>query len=413
MSLADPMTPTAAVPTAAPADAELDERFAPILARIAEGAVAREQQRRLPYEEVRLLREAGFTRLRVPVAYGGLGASLPQLFRLLIELGRADSNLPQLLRGHFAVVEGRLGHPDPVARDRWLRLLGEGAIVGNASSEQDNASFRSVATALTPDGDGYRLCGEKYYSTGTLFADWISTTARLESDGLAKVLLPADAPGVTRVDDWDGFGQRLTGSGTTRYDDVRIRAEWVEPLPADGPAPSTTAAFFQLVHLATLAGIGRAALADTVAFVRQRSRSLWNPSSPRPAEDPLVQEVVGGIAGASYAADAITMAAVESVAQVRRLELDGVATPADYDRADAAVFGAQGRVVELVLGVTSRMFEVGGSSAVREPLRLDRHWRNARTVASHNPVVYRDRGVGELLLTGAGPRTAARTGGER
>lgn len=398
---------------AVPADEELEERFAPVLATIAEGATAREQERRLPYEEVRLLREAGFTRLRVPVEYGGLGASLPQFFRQLIELGRADSNLPQLLRGHFAIVEGRLGHPEPEVRDRWLRLLGEGAIVGNASSEQTNASFRSVTTTLTPSGDGYVLRGEKYYSTGTLFADWISTSARLGDDRLARILLPADAPGVSRVDDWDGFGQRMTGSGTTRYDDVPVRAEWVEPMPVDGPPPSTMTAFFQLVHLATLAGIGRAVLDDTLAFVGQRTRSLWNPGAPIPAQDPLVQEVVGGIAGASYAADAVTLAAVEAVARVRRLELEGAATPSDYDRADAVVFASQGRVIELVLGLTTRMFEVGGSSAVREGLRLDRHWRNARTLASHNPVIYRDRGVGEFLLTGTSPRAAARSGGER
>lgn len=64
----------------------LAQRFRPIFARIAEGAVARERERTLPYEPIRWLKEAGFGAVRIPVAFGGAGASLPQLFQLLIEL---------------------------------------------------------------------------------------------------------------------------------------------------------------------------------------------------------------------------------------------------------------------------------------------------------------------------------------
>lgn len=70
--------------------ADLHQRFADVFARIADTAVAREQQRELAHDAVAWLREAGFGALRVPQALGGLGASLPQLFRLLIELGEAD-----------------------------------------------------------------------------------------------------------------------------------------------------------------------------------------------------------------------------------------------------------------------------------------------------------------------------------
>ena len=114
-------------------------RFAAVFARIAEGAVERESDRALPWEPVEWLREAGIGRVRVPVEYGGLGATLPQFAEILIELGRADSNLPQLLRGHFGFVEGRLAHPEPEARERWLRRLAAGVIVGNAQSERGAA----------------------------------------------------------------------------------------------------------------------------------------------------------------------------------------------------------------------------------------------------------------------------------
>jgi alkylation response protein AidB-like acyl-CoA dehydrogenase len=59
------------------------------------------------------------------------------------------------------------------------------------------------------------------------------------------------------------------------------------------------------------------------------------------------------------------------------------------------------------------MFEVGGASAVTERFRLDRHWRNARTLASHNPVIYRDRIVGDHVLNGTSPSSAYTRGWER
>jgi hypothetical protein len=86
----------------------LAARFRPIFQRIAEGSVEREHTRALPYEPIQWLKQAGFGAVRVPVEYGGGGASLPQLFELLIELAAADSNVPQALRGPFAFAEDRL-----------------------------------------------------------------------------------------------------------------------------------------------------------------------------------------------------------------------------------------------------------------------------------------------------------------
>jgi alkylation response protein AidB-like acyl-CoA dehydrogenase len=387
---------------------ELAERFEPVFARIAKGALEREAERRLPFDEVGWLREAGFTRIRVPRTHGGLGASLPQFFRLLIALAAADSNLPQLLRGHFGFVESRLVHPDERVRERWLRRVADGAIVGNAQSELGNRSFWRNATTVTPGDEGpdWRLNGRKFYSTGSLFADWIHTSGGLDAERSADVLVPVTAPGVARLDDWDGFGQRLTGSGTTVFENVEIPAEDVETYPRGRFPKSSLAAFFQSVHLATLSGIGRAAVADAVAFTRQRRRSLWNPVHVEPAADPLVQQVVGRVTGAAFAAEATTLAAVDTLEDVYRAQLADEVTDELFDRADVAVYGAQGQVIRIVLGLVTEIFEVGGASAVTERFRLDRHWRNARTVSSHNPVIYRDRIVGDHVLSGTSPSEA-------
>ena len=82
----------------------LANRFRPIFREIGAGSVEREQARALPHEAIAWLQKAGFGAVRVPTEYGGAGASITQLFQLLIELAEADSNIPQALRAHFAFV---------------------------------------------------------------------------------------------------------------------------------------------------------------------------------------------------------------------------------------------------------------------------------------------------------------------
>jgi alkylation response protein AidB-like acyl-CoA dehydrogenase len=60
-------------------------------------------------------------------------------------------------------------------------------------------------------------------------------------------------------------------------------------------------------------------------------------------------------------------------------------------------------VVDLVLNAATRLFDVGGASALQEHRGLDRHWRNARTLASHNPAIYKQRHVGDHAINGTRP----------
>ena len=66
-------------------------------------------------------------------------------------------------------------------------------------------------------------------------------------------------------------------------------------------------------------------------------------------------------------------------------------------------FQAQQVTLPQVLEAATLLFEVGGASAVSEARGLDRHWRKARLLASHNPAIQRERMIGDYLLNGALP----------
>ncbi|CAH0145936.1 acyl-CoA dehydrogenase family protein [Microbacterium sp. Bi121] len=393
----------------APTTAELLATFRPVFERIAEGAAERDRTRRRPHEQVDLLKQARFGALRLPREEGGFGATIEQEHALLIELGAADSNLPQIWRNHFAFVEDMLFDDERGRNEQWRAEIATGALFGGAWSEAGGRSFFDMRTALTRTAEGAVLSGQKFYSTGSLFADWISVLATGPDTGdMSLVLIEADAAGVTLVDDWDGIGQRLTGSGTTTFDEVVVPGGRWYPFAQRARYQE---AVYQLNHLATLAGICRAAQRDLTDAVRSRLRNYPQGLAAAPREDGQIQEVVGRVSALASSAEA-------SVRWAARVLDDVVAVLAvdpasdDPDVVDAlraatiAVYEAQLTVTDAALQASTLLFDALSSSALAEDRALDRHWRNARTVASHNPRVYKARLVGDWHLNGADPSAA-------
>ena len=380
-----------------PSQEQLLARYRPVFVRIAEGAVERERSRTLPFEQVGWLRETGFTAVSVPREYGGQGADLVQLFGLLVDLAEADSNLPQLLRSHFSFIEQAQTTFPPSIAQPLLERAAVGTIFGNASHERGPATVGQFATVGVQDDDGdWTLNGTKYYSTGSLFADEVFVPARV-GDGVRMFVVPATAPGVTLRDDWDGFGQRLTGSGTTVFEDVRLPDDAVLELASSERTHIT--AFAQVLLLAVLAGIARAAVRDAAEFVRTRTRSFSHASAATAAADPLVQGVVGRASAVAYAAESTVLAAVGQL-QMAHDAVVARAARADerIEQAEFAAVRAQLPVIDHVLEVTTLIFEVGGASATSVTRQWDRHWRNARTVACHNPAIYQARLIGDHVI---------------
>ncbi len=78
--------------------------------------------------------------------------------------------------------------------------------------------------------------------------------------------------------------------------------------------------------------------------------------------------------------------------------------------AELEIWQAQAVVIELVLDATGSVFDALGASATLRGNGLDRYWRNARTIASHNPRVYRERIVGDFAVNGTLPQGQWRIG---
>ncbi len=379
-------------------------RLAALLEAIAAGAAERERERVLPYEQIRLIKDSRLGALRVPREYGGAGGSLRDLFRIVVALGAADSNVAHILRQHFAFVEQSLRSTNHEQRERWLREAAAGTIFGGAATELGNAKVgaEAVSTQLTRGAGGeLRISGTKYYSTGSLYSDWLMLTASDEQGEIAAVIVPADREGVTLEDDWDGLGQRLTGTGTTRLDNVLVEADEVLELRMREDGSYQRCGVLQLFITAVIAGVVRNAAEDAAALVRSRAgRPFAHAPAERPADDPLLQEAVGEIASAAYAAEAAVLIAAEAQDAEAGSVLDGLPDEELAHRASLEAAKAKVVVDEIAFRATTRIFDVGGASATRTGKNLDRHWRNARTLSTHNPLLYKAQAIGDLEING-------------
>ena len=387
---------------------KLAEPFRPLFRKIQSTAATRDLERRLPFDEISALRAAAFTAIRVPAEFGGAGATLPELFNLLIELSEADSNVTNAVRAHFGFTEDVLNSSDPKRRALWLGRIGEKTLFGNGHTEVDS-KLQAFSTTVSSKNGGLVLNGRKYYTTGTLFADWINIAAHHENGEQVGVVISRHAQGVEVLDDWDGFGQALTASGTAIFTDAPVDRDQIVPVTERFKYSNP---FYQLVHLATLAGIGRAAAGDVSRLVKERTRVFSHGNADRVSADPQILQIVGRVRSNAYAAGAIVLKVAEALQRAHEAHLTG-----DEERRVAAITIAEIEldqavtvVSDLILEATTILFDALGASSTARNLALDRYWRNARTIATHNPRVYRDRVVGDFAVNGTPPPGQYRVG---
>jgi alkylation response protein AidB-like acyl-CoA dehydrogenase len=377
---------------------ELDD----LLAQIAKGESERERERILPFDAIDLIRRARLGALRLPTSAGGAGSTIRELFEVVIRLGEADANVAHILRNHFSVVERLVRHPRDEQGRRWQQAVAGGAVIGLATTELDTPQVGNIVpnTTVTPDGDDYLLNGTKYYSTGTLYSDYVLVRAADPSGRPGATIIPVKREGIELIDDWDGLGQRLTATGTTHFRNVRVRSqEIVFDAPDVGYGVPYSNTFAQLFLTAIVAGIARAALRDAIALVRSRKRTFYYAPSEVPTDDPVLQQTIGQIASGAFVAETVVLAAAEAL-DIATDAFDSGAKNVTEAAHEAALVSAKAKIVadDFAIRAGSLLFDVGGASATKKATNFDRHWRNARTLSSHNPTTFKARSIGQHLI---------------
>ncbi|UGQ11966.1 SfnB family sulfur acquisition oxidoreductase [Yinghuangia sp. ASG 101] len=366
-------------------------------------AADRDRERRLPGPEIDRLSDAGFFGLTVPSALGGPDvrvSTLTEAFRLL---ARADPNIGQIPHSHFVFLEALRLQGTQRQRAYFFAEALAGRRIANAQSERTSRTITEDTTTLTRKDDGTAvLDGRKFYATGSLFAHWLAVRATVPGSATptprkAVAFVRADAPGVTIIDDWDGIGQRTTGSGTVVLDGVAVAADHVVPYTEIFEQPTAYGSFAQVLHAALDAGIARAALEEAVRQARE-ARPWFESGADRAVDDLLLAQQAGEAEVTVRAAEALLR---EAAAEVDRARDEP--TAASTERASVATAVAKVACARAAVDAATVLFELGGTRCAVAPPNLSRFWRDARTHTLHDPTRWKIQHIGRWLLDDVPP----------
>lgn len=361
-------------------------------------SVVRDRERRLPHDELELFSHTGLWGITVPKAYGGAGVSTVTLAKIIALISAADSSLGQIPQNHFYALEVLRVNGSASQKQRLYAHVLAGQRFGNALAEIGTKSAHERTTHLAKAEHGFRITGRKFYATGALYAQRIPTSV-VDDDGIQHLaFVPRDSDGLTVIDDWSGFGQRTTGSGSVVFDNVWVEAEDVIPFQSAFERPTSVGPLAQILHAAIDTGIARAAFEDALHFVRTKTRPWIDATTDIASEDPLTLKSFGQLSVRLHAAEALLERAGEFLDSAQ-------ANPNASTVAAASIAVAEARAIstEISLAAGSTLFELAGSQATLAEHGLDRHWRNARVHTLHDPVRWKYHAVGNYYLNDENP----------
>ena len=263
--------------------------------------------------ELEAFSQSGLWGISVPRAYGGAEVGYRTLAEVLKTIAAVDPSLAQLPQNHLAVLDHLRLDGSEEQKRFFYGLVLDGVRFGNAFSERHSRTVAEFQTRVLADGDGFRIDGRKFYSSGALLAHWVPAVGLDAEQRAHLAFIPRDAPGLTVIDDWSGFGQRTTASGTVILDNVRVPAEHVIPVHRAFDRPTAAGAVSQFIQAAIDAGIARGILAETVQQVRRHARPWIDANQQHAWEDPYTIQQVGDLRIRVRAAEAVLDLAADAI----------------------------------------------------------------------------------------------------
>lgn len=359
----------------------------------------RDQQRILPYEAIEHLSQKGLGGIRIPKRYGGAFVSnktLAQVFRIL---SKADSNVGQIPQNQISLLNliDLMGN-----EEQKKRVFGEilaGKRLANGGPERQSKDSKTVHTTLIQNGEVWVLNGEKFYSTGSIFADWLAIKALHPEGHVVLVLVDRFTNGIDIEDDWNGFGQRTTASGTIKLNQVHIDPALIFDERLLTQAPNYRGAYSQLMQVAIDVGIAEAAFTDLISAVK-KARPVIDANVEKASLEHFTIQETGKLQVLLDAAIALLDDAAEYLD-----ELDSQFEVTDAQAARASILVAEAKVYanDAALTISEKLLELGGSRASLSQHNLDQHWRNARVHTLQDPVRWKIHAIGNYYLNGVFP----------
>lgn len=364
-----------------------------------EGRNERDQQRLLPFAEVNAFSEKGLGGIRIPKSFDGAFVSNKTLAHVFRIINKADSSLGQIPQNQIAL----LNMIDIMGTNEQKHFIFneilKGKRLANGGPERHTKDTKTLNTTLIEENGRLFVDGEKFYSTGSSFAHWLAIKAVHPEGYVVLTIIDRQADGVEVIDNWNGFGQRTTSSGTVKLTHVEVNPLLVFDERKLANQTNYRGAFSQLIQVAIDVGIAEAALEDTLSAVK-KARPIADAQVEKASFEHYTLQEVGKSVVLLDAAILLLDEAAEYLD-----ELDALDTLTTEQAAKASILVAEAKVYanDAALHISEKLFELGGSRSSLSIHNLDQHWRNARVHTLHDPVRWKLHALGDYYLNHALP----------
>lgn len=178
---------------------------------------------------MRKVAERGWLGITWPKDWGGQDGA--GVYEYLLNEALAGRGGPQIGKGVGIIGKTLLRHGSEKLKQEFLpKILRNEVEFAVGYSEPDAGSdAASMKLKATRDGDGWRLNGQKTWTTSAHFAEWYWVGARTDPEapkhfGITLFLVPLDQPGITIRPIWTMGDER---TNDVFFDDVFVHDDYV------------------------------------------------------------------------------------------------------------------------------------------------------------------------------------------
>jgi alkylation response protein AidB-like acyl-CoA dehydrogenase len=368
----------------APTRDELLALVSTLATRFAERAARHDVDGSFPHENFADLREAGYHKLTVPVAYGGWGAGLLDAVMAQEILGMGDGSTALAMTMHVQTLGAAASGEswDQSVFERMCRdVIAHGALVNSCATEPELGSPSRGGrpkTKAVHEGNAWVINGRKNFASMSPTLDYFIVPALIEDeDQIARFLVPRDA-NVTIEETWDSMGMRSTGSHDIVLHDSRVGDDsLISKMPVSGrpdPLKITLNPWFTLTVSASYLGVAAAAHQTALQYAHDRV--------PTALGKPIATlESIQRRLGESEVALQIARSLIHRVAEQYDTQPEIRGTQEFQEAALIAKYTATNNAIKIV---DDAMRAVGGAS-MTHALPLERYYRDVRAGLFHPP----------------------------
>jgi cyclohexanecarboxyl-CoA dehydrogenase len=168
----------------------------------------------------------GLTGLRIPERFGGQEASAVIAGMAAEEVGRADFNATYLIINTALISDVLVRNATAEQQQRWLPPIASGEVIPAlcVTEPGHGTDAASLTLAAEPDGDGWRLTGEKTSITLGMDAGTglvLARTGGPGARGVSAFYVDLDDPRVSRSA-FDDLGSRCIGRASLYFDGLPV-----------------------------------------------------------------------------------------------------------------------------------------------------------------------------------------------